>query len=58
MWFIPLALFTSLGAVAALRENLPLSTVLAMVGAGSAFVRGGFWGGDTTWIRVGAWGCS
>ena len=55
VWFIPLALFTSLGAVAALRENLPLFTVLATVGAGSAFVCGGFWGGDTTWIKVGAW---
>jgi uncharacterized protein len=55
VWFIPLALFTSLGAVAALRENLPLFTVLATVGAGSAFVCAGFWGGDTTWIKVGAW---
>jgi uncharacterized protein len=33
----------------------PLFTVLATVGAGSAFVCGGFWGGDTTWIKVGAW---
>jgi uncharacterized protein len=55
VWFIPLALCTSLGAVAAVRENLPLFTVLATVGAGSAFVCGGFWGGDTTWIKVGAW---
>jgi uncharacterized protein len=55
VWFIPLALFTSWGAIAAVRENVPLFTVLATVGAGSAFVCGGFWGGDTTWIKVGAW---
>jgi hypothetical protein len=29
--------------------------VLATVGSGSAFVCAGFWGGDTTWIKVGAW---
>ncbi|HET8527805.1 MAG TPA: GPR1/FUN34/YaaH family transporter [Gaiellaceae bacterium] len=55
VWFIPLALFTSWGAVAAVRENVPLFVVLATVGSGSAFVCAGFWMGSTTWIDVGAW---
>ena len=55
VWFIPLALFTSWGAIAALRENLPLFLVLATVGSGSAFVCAGFWAGSPTWIKVGAW---
>lgn len=55
VWFIPLALFTSWGAIAALRENVPLFTVLATVGSGSAFVCAGFWAGSITWTKVGAW---
>jgi succinate-acetate transporter protein len=55
VWFIPLALFTSCGAIAAVRENVPLFLVLATVGSGCAFVCGGFWAGSTTWIDVGAW---
>jgi uncharacterized protein len=55
VWFIPLALFTSWGAIAAIRENVPLFVVLATVGSGSAFVCGGFWAGSPTWIHVGAW---
>jgi len=55
IWFVPLALFTLCGAVAALRENLPLFLVLACVGAGCAAICGGFWSGSTTWIDVGAW---
>jgi succinate-acetate transporter protein len=55
VWFIPLALFTLWGAVAAVRETIPLFTVLATVGAGSAFVCGGLWSGSPTWTKVGAW---
>jgi succinate-acetate transporter protein len=55
VWFIPLALFTSWGAIAAVRENVPLFLVLATVGSGCAFVCGGFWAGSPTWIKVGAW---
>jgi succinate-acetate transporter protein len=55
VWFIPLALFTSWGALAAIRENVPLFTVLATVGSGSAFVCAGFWAGSPGWIKVGAW---
>jgi uncharacterized protein len=55
VWFIPLALFTSWGAIAAVRENVPLFVVLATVGSGSAFVCGGFWAGSPSWIKVGAW---
>ena len=55
IWFIPLALFTLCGAVAAVRENLPLFFVLATVGAGCAAICGGFWIGSVGWIHVGAW---
>jgi succinate-acetate transporter protein len=55
VWFIPLALFTGLGAVAAMRENVPLFLVLATVGAGCAAICGGFWTGSVGWIHVGAW---
>jgi succinate-acetate transporter protein len=55
VWFIPLALFTSWGAIAALRENLPVFFVLGTVGSGSAAVCGGFWSGSVAWIDVGAW---
>jgi succinate-acetate transporter protein len=55
VWFIPLALFTSWGALAAIRENVPLFVVLATVGSGSAFVCGGFWAGSPGWTKVGAW---
>jgi succinate-acetate transporter protein len=55
VWFIPLGLFTLWGAVAALRENVPLVLLLGCVGAGCGFVAGGFWAGSPTWIDVGAW---
>lgn len=55
VWFVPLCVFTSWGAVAAIRENFPLFTVLATVGSGCGFVAGGFWAGSPTWIKVGAW---
>ena len=55
IWFIPLSLFTLWGAVAALRENLPLFFVLGTVGAGSAAAFAGFWQGDPSWIHIGAW---
>jgi hypothetical protein len=47
VWFIPLALFTSWGAIAAIRENVPLFVVLATVGAGSA------WRAKRTSLRAG-----
>ena len=55
IWFVPLALCTLAGAVAAMRENLPLFLVLATVGAGCACVCGGFWAGDPGWTKAGAW---
>jgi succinate-acetate transporter protein len=55
VWFIPLALFTLCGALAALRENLPLFLVLGTVGAGSACVSAGFFTGSVGWIDTGAW---
>ena len=55
VWFIPLGLFTTLGAFAAIYENLPLFFVLATVGAGCGAVGGGFWIGSPHWIGIGAW---
>jgi uncharacterized protein len=55
VWFIPLALFTTWGAIAAVRENVPLFVVLLTVGVGSGFAAGGFWAGSPTWIHVAAW---
>ncbi len=55
VWFVPLALFTSWGAVAAVRENVPLFVVLATVGVGSAFACSGFWAGSPDLVKVGAW---
>jgi succinate-acetate transporter protein len=55
VWFIPLCLFTSWGAVAAIRETIPLFLVLATVGSGCGFVAAGFWAGSPTWTKVGAW---
>ncbi|HET8741816.1 MAG TPA: GPR1/FUN34/YaaH family transporter [Gaiella sp.] len=55
VWFIPLALFTTWGAVAAVRENVPLFLVLATVGVGSAFACAGFWAGSPDLVKVGAW---
>ena len=55
VWFVPLAVFTTWGAIAAIRENLPLFVVLLTVGVGSGCVCGGFWAADVTWIKVGAW---
>jgi succinate-acetate transporter protein len=55
VWFIPLGLFTCWGAIAALRENIPLVLLLGCVGSGCGFVAGGFWSGSTGWIDVGAW---
>jgi succinate-acetate transporter protein len=58
VWFIPLALFTLAGAVAALSPkagNLPLFVLLFTVGAGAACVCGGFWTGDTLWQDTAAW---
>lgn len=58
VWFIPLALFTLTGALAALSPkagNFPLFVLLLTVGAGSACVCGGFWTGSTLWQDVAAW---
>jgi len=55
VWFIPLSLFTGIGAIAAMRESVPLFLVLATVSAGCGAVCGGFWTGSVTWIHVGAW---
>jgi succinate-acetate transporter protein len=55
VWFVPLAVFTTWGAIAAIRENVPLFTVLLTVGVGSGFVCVGFWIGGVTWIKIGAW---
>ena len=55
IWFVPLCVFTTWGAVAAVRENLPLFLVLATVGAGCACVSAGFWAGDPGWTKAGAW---
>jgi succinate-acetate transporter protein len=55
VWFVPLAVFTTWGAIAAVRENVPLVVVLATVGIGSACACGGFWSGSTGWIKAGAW---
>jgi succinate-acetate transporter protein len=55
IWFIPLGLFTCWGAIAAIRENVPLFLLLACVGSGCGFVCAGFWIGSTHWIDIGAW---
>lgn len=58
IWFVPLALFTLTGAVAALAPkggNIPLFMLLLTVGAGCGAVCGGFWVGSALWVDVGAW---
>ena len=58
VWFIPLALFTLAGSLAALSPkagNFPLFLLLFTVGAGAACVCGGFWTGSTLWQDVAAW---
>jgi succinate-acetate transporter protein len=58
VWFIPLAIFTLAGALAALSPkhgNVPLFVLLFTVGAGAACVCGGFWTGSTLWQDTAAW---
>jgi succinate-acetate transporter protein len=55
VWFIPLGLFTCWGAIAALRENLPLFFLLGTVGSGCGAVAAGFWVGSPHWVGIGAW---
>jgi uncharacterized protein len=58
VWFIPLAVFTLIGALAALSPkagNFPLFVLLFTVGAGAACVCGGFWTGSTLWQDIAAW---
>lgn len=55
IWFIPLGLFTCWGALAAIRENVPLFFLLGCVGSGCGFVCAGFWLGSLHWIHIGAW---
>lgn len=54
-WFIPLAVITGLGALAALGENLMTSLVWACLAVGAGFTAAGFWVGTTWALDVGGW---
>lgn len=54
-WFVPLAVITFIGAMAALGRNLGLTAVLLVLAAGAAFTAAGFWAPATWALRVGGW---
>ena len=54
-WFLALAVITGLGMVAALGENLAFTTVLGLLGVGSAFAAVHFLTGGGTWETAAGW---
>lgn len=55
IWFVVLALITSVCAVASVAVNLGFTQVLTFLAAGSAVTAAGFWGGDLDVLRAGGW---
>jgi succinate-acetate transporter protein len=54
-WFWPLAVITACGAVASIFENLGITSVLASLATGSAFVGIGYVTGIHGWLTAGGW---
>lgn len=54
-WFIPLAMITGMGALAALARNVGLFAVLAPLATGSGFAAAGFIGGFAWCLTVAGW---
>jgi hypothetical protein len=54
-WFLVLAVITGFGTIAALGENLAITSVLGTLAAGSAFAAVHFLTGGATWETVAGW---
>jgi succinate-acetate transporter protein len=54
-WFLALAVITGLGMIAALGENLGITSVLATLTVGSAFLAVHYLTGGETWKTAGGW---
>jgi succinate-acetate transporter protein len=54
-WFLALAVITGFGAIAALGENLGITSVLAVLAAGAALAAVHFLTGGHTWETVAGW---
>lgn len=54
-WFVPLAVITGLGALAALGENLVLAILLAALATAAGFTSAGFWAPATWSLHIGGW---
>ena len=54
-WFLALAVITGVCMIAALGENLGITSVLATLGAGSAFAAVHYLTGISTWQTVAGW---
>ncbi len=54
-WFLPLAVITAIGAVAALAENLSLTSVLTTLAVGAALLAVGYLTGGSGWLTAGGW---
>jgi succinate-acetate transporter protein len=54
-WFIALAAITLVGAVAALAENVALSSVLWTLAVGAAFLAIGYLVDSSTWMHTAGW---
>ena len=54
-WFLPLALITALGAVAALRANIALALTLTVLAVGAAFLAVANLTGVGAWETAGGW---
>lgn len=55
MWFVMLAVLTTLCALAAVGKNVALFTTLGLLSAGSALLAAGYLGGSHTTIVAGGW---
>ncbi|MFV2175980.1 acetate uptake transporter family protein [Actinomadura sp. LOL_016] len=55
IWFVPLAVITGFGAMAALGRNMMLTLLLAALAVGAGFTAAGFFAGSTWPLRIGGW---
>ncbi|OLT37355.1 hypothetical protein BJF79_29620 [Actinomadura sp. CNU-125] len=54
-WFVPLAVITGFGALAATGRNMMLTLLLAALAVGAGFTAAGFFAGSTWPLRIGGW---